>query len=101
MRDLVFEERRADLRQPSIRSLAPQGKVKRSRATVKNRGQADRSRRALARRYHRSGLSRFLGATMSADPREVRRDAAVKNKFDPQFAIADKDGKPTQCFATI
>lgn len=57
---------------PSIRSLAPQGKVKRSRASVKNRGQAGpmgvRWRLDITDPVYRG----FMGGTMSADPREVR-----------------------------
>jgi hypothetical protein len=56
---------------PSIRSLAPQGKVKRSRASVKNRGQSGaagvRWRIDITDPVYRG----LLGATMSADPREV------------------------------
>lgn len=56
---------------PSIRSLAPQGKVKRSRASVKNRGQAGPSgvrwRIDITDPVYRG----LMGATMSGDPREV------------------------------
>lgn len=56
---------------PSIRSLAPQGKVKRSRASVKNRGQAGpagvRWRIDITDPVYRG----LMGATMSGDPREV------------------------------
>jgi hypothetical protein len=56
---------------PSIRSLAPQGKTKRSRASVKNRGQAGpmgvRWRIDITDPVYRG----LLGATMSANPREV------------------------------
>lgn len=56
---------------PSIRSLAPQGKVKRSRASVKNRGQAGPSgvrwRIDITSPVYRG----LMGATMSGDPREV------------------------------
>ncbi len=56
---------------PSVRSLAPQGKVKRSRASVKNRGQSGpmgvRWRCDITDPVYRS----LMGATMSADPREV------------------------------
>lgn len=56
---------------PAIRSLAPQGKVRRSRASVKNRGQAGpvgvRWRIDITDPVYRG----FLGATMSGDPREV------------------------------
>jgi hypothetical protein len=57
---------------PTIRSLFPQGKVKRSRASVKNRGQSGaagvRWRVDITDPVYRG----FFGATMSADPREVR-----------------------------
>jgi len=56
---------------PSIRSLAPQGKTKRSRASVKNRGQSGpngvRWRVDITDPVYRG----LMGATMSADPREV------------------------------
>jgi hypothetical protein len=56
---------------PSVRSLAPQRKVKRSRASVKNRGQAGpvgvRWRIDITDPVYRS----LMGATMSSDPREV------------------------------
>jgi len=56
---------------PSIRSLAPQGKTKRSRASVKNRGQSGPSgvrwRVDITDPVYRG----LMGATMSADPREV------------------------------
>lgn len=56
---------------PSLRSLAPQGKVKRSRASVKNRGQSGpagvRWRLEITDPVYRG----LLGATMSSDPREV------------------------------
>lgn len=56
---------------PSIRSLAPQGKIKRSRASVKNRGQAGaqgvRWRLDITDPVYRG----FKGATMSSNPREV------------------------------
>lgn len=56
---------------PSIRSLYPQGKIKRSRASVKNRGQSGamgvRWRIDITDPVYRG----FLGATMSSDPREV------------------------------
>lgn len=56
---------------PSVRSLAPQRKVKRSRASVKNRGQAGpagvRWRIDITDPIYRS----LMGATMSSDPREV------------------------------
>lgn len=56
---------------PSIRSLASQGKAKRSRASVKNRGQSGplgvRWRVDITDPVYRG----FMGATMSADPREV------------------------------
>lgn len=56
---------------PSIRSLAPQGKVKRSRASVKNRGQSGpagvRWRIDITDPVYRG----LLGATMSSNPREV------------------------------
>jgi hypothetical protein len=56
---------------PSIRSLAPQGKVKRSRASVKNRGQAGpmgvRWRLDITDPVYRG----LMGASMSSDPREV------------------------------
>ncbi len=57
---------------PSIRSLSPQGKTKRSRASVKNRGQSGpmgvRWRVDITDPVYRG----LLGATMSADPREVQ-----------------------------
>jgi hypothetical protein len=57
---------------PSIRSLAPQAKTKRSRATVKHRGQAGpagvRWRIDITDPVYRG----LMGGTMSADPREVR-----------------------------
>lgn len=56
---------------PSIRSLAPQAKTKRSRASVKNRGQAGPSgvrwRIDITDPVYRG----LMGATMSSDPREV------------------------------
>jgi hypothetical protein len=56
---------------PSIRPLAPQGKVKRSRASVKNRGQSGaagvRWRIDITDPVYRG----LMGATMSSDPREV------------------------------
>lgn len=56
---------------PSVRSLAPQGKVKRSRASVKNRGQAGpmgvRWRLDITDPVYRG----LMGASMSSDPREV------------------------------
>lgn len=57
---------------PSIRSLAPQGKVKRSRASVKNKGQAGPSgvrwRIDITDPVYRG----LMGGSMSADAREVR-----------------------------
>lgn len=57
---------------PVIRSLMPQGKVRRSRATAKNRGLAGpmgvRWRLDVTDPVYRG----FLGGTMSADAREVR-----------------------------
>jgi hypothetical protein len=35
---------------------------------------------------------------MSSDPREVSHDLPDKNKFDPQFAIAERGDKPSQLF---
>lgn len=56
---------------PSVRSLAPQGKIKRSRASVKNRGQSGpmgvRWRVDITDPVYRG----LMGATMSSDPREV------------------------------
>jgi hypothetical protein len=56
---------------PSIRSLAPQGKVRRSRASVKNRGQAGaagvRWRLDITDPVYRG----LMGGTMSSNPREV------------------------------
>jgi hypothetical protein len=56
---------------PSIRSLAPQGKSKRSRASVKNRGQSGpagvRWRIDITDPVYRG----LMGATMSSNPREV------------------------------
>jgi hypothetical protein len=56
---------------PSIRSLSPQGKVKRSRASVKNRGQSGpmgvRWRIDITDPVYRG----LMGASMSSDPREV------------------------------
>lgn len=56
---------------PSVRSIYPQAKTKRARATAKNRGQAGpmgvRWRIDITDPVYRG----FLGATMSADPREV------------------------------
>ena len=56
---------------PSIRSLAPQGKSQRSRATIKNRGQAGpagvRVRVDITDPVYRS----VMGGTMSSNPREV------------------------------
>lgn len=56
---------------PSIRSLAPQGQSKRSRATIKNRGQAGptgvRVRVDITDPIYRS----VMGGTMSSNPREV------------------------------
>jgi hypothetical protein len=56
---------------PSIRSLAPQGKVRRSRASVKNRGQAGaagvRWRIDITDPVYRG----LMGGTMSSNPREV------------------------------
>lgn len=56
---------------PSVRSLAPQGKVRRSRASVKNRGQAGpagvRWRLDITDPVYRG----LMGATMSSNPREV------------------------------
>lgn len=57
---------------PSVRALSPQGKVKRSRASVKNRGQAGpmgvRWRLDTTDPVYRG----LMGGTMSADGREVR-----------------------------
>ncbi len=57
---------------PSIRSLAPQGKVRRSRASVKNRGQAGPSgvrwRVDITDPVYRG----LMGGTMSSDERELR-----------------------------
>lgn len=56
---------------PSIRSIAGLGKIKRTRASIKNRGQSGpmgvRFRIDITDPVYRG----FLGATMSADPREV------------------------------
>lgn len=56
---------------PSLRSLGPQGKIKRSRASVKNRGQSGpmgvRWRLDITDPVYRG----LMGGTMSADPREV------------------------------
>lgn len=56
---------------PSLRSLAPQGKGKRSRVSVKNRGQAGamgvRWRIEMTDPVYRG----FMGGTMSSNPREV------------------------------
>lgn len=56
---------------PSIRSLSPQGKVRRARASVKNRGQSGamgvRWRIDITDPVYRG----LMGATMSSDPREV------------------------------
>jgi len=56
---------------PSIRSLSPQARTKRARASVKNRGQSGamgvRWRIDITDPVYRG----LLGATMSADPREV------------------------------
>ncbi|MDI1265594.1 MAG: hypothetical protein PS018_20295 [bacterium] len=56
---------------PSLRSLAPQGKSLRSRATIKNRGQAGpagvRVRVDITDPVYRS----VMGGTISSDPREV------------------------------
>jgi hypothetical protein len=56
---------------PSIRSLSPQARTKRSRASVKNRGQAGpmgvRWRIDITDPVYRG----LMGATMSSDPREV------------------------------
>lgn len=61
----------ANFDNPSLRSLAPQGKQRRSRASVKNRGQAGplgvRWRADITDPVYRS----LMGATMSSDPREV------------------------------
>lgn len=57
---------------PLIRSLMPQGKVRRSRASVKNQGQAGamgvRWRIDITDPVYRG----FMAATMSEDPREVK-----------------------------
>ena len=56
---------------PSLRSLSPQGKILRSRASVKNRGQSGamgtRWRIDITDPVYRG----FMGATMSSDPREI------------------------------
>src|SRR5487761_1012981 len=56
---------------PSVRSLAPQGNIRRTRASVKNRGQAGaqgvRWRLDITDPVYRG----FMGATMSSNPREV------------------------------
>lgn len=56
---------------PAIRSLAPQGKSQRSRATIKNRGQAGpagvRVRVDITDPVYRS----VMGGTISSNPREV------------------------------
>lgn len=57
---------------PSIRQLGPQRKIKRSRASIKNRGQSGpagvRWRIDITDPVYRG----FMGATMSSDPREVQ-----------------------------
>jgi hypothetical protein len=57
---------------PSLRSLSPQRRTMRARASVKNRGQSSpmgvRWRIDITDPVYRG----FLGATMSSDPREVR-----------------------------
>jgi hypothetical protein len=57
---------------PSIRSLGPQGRVKRSQASVKNRGQSGPMGVRWAVEITDPIYRGLMGATMSSDPREVQ-----------------------------